>query len=818
MFRRKLLTSAIAGAVAGTGMAAGSLPAFAQQVPGPAEQVRGSVLEEIVVTATRREQSLQDVPISVTAISGDRLERNYPQDARDLNGIAPNVQLQPVGAFQNAAAFYIRGVGSSDIESATDPGIATFIDEVYQGRTSTALQDFVDVTAVEVLRGPQGTLFGRNAIGGVVHLRHNEPDLLETTAGGSVLAGDFGRLDIRLMGNLAVTETVALRVAAKSTNSDGFYKNRTPDAPDLNGQDRITVLPSIKWAPNDAWDVVVRGEYNRTRDDSWANIPYNACRSDPRTTPAFTGGNDLVIDFIDGVFGNPVDAAAFCGREATDDSFNVRHDQPIGSFSNFDIWGITAQVNHYMDGVGTFTYVGNYRDVEEDVANDFDTTDYNLFHTQRIQDHYQFSHELRFASDFSETMHLVTGLYYFEQEYEMDQFTRGAFVAPATEIFGGSVQLNQAWAAFGQVDWNVTPQVMLTAGIRYSEEEKDFEHCGVGFGNPATRTCEIDIGEGPFSTLLVADEKWTDVSPKLGVNYYFDDNIMAYASWTRGFRSGGFNGRGNTPFSIGPFDKETADNYEIGVKADLWQNRLRMNASAFLMDYDDLQRATIRPAPGGAGQETVTDNVGSARNRGVELELMALITDALSVNLTVGYLDADNRDWCSAVRGVSPTPEPPEGFVQCAPATEVFTPVGDLAGFLVPLDVSDLPPPQSPEWQTRLDVTYEFPLVDTGTVTLVGTWMFSDEVSLVAGGLPAGTLTGVVNYDGTFINPRRDSWNMFNASATWRSANDDLRVSFFVKNITDEIYVSTGTFVAGLFNFVQANQPRHWGLELAYRM
>jgi iron complex outermembrane receptor protein len=808
MFRRSLLASAIAG----TGVAVPSTPVLAESAAA------GGVLEEVVVTATRRTESLQDVPISVTAISGDRLQNNYPQDARDLNGIAPNVQLQPVGAFQNAAAFYIRGVGSTDIESATDPGIATFIDDVYQGRVSTALQDFVDVSAVEVLRGPQGTLFGRNAIGGVVHLRHNEPELGATQFGASVLGGSRDRFDAKVMGNVAVSDTLAFRVAAKSTNSDGFYDNEAPGAPDLNGQDRITVLPSVRWAPDDNWNVGLRGEYNRTRDDSWANIPYSACRADPAASAPFTGQNDVIIDFIAGVFGNPAAAASFCGQEVDDDSFDVRHDQPIGSFSDFDVWGFTADVERYLEGVGTITYIGNYRDVEEDVANDFDTTDFNLFHTQRIQDHYQFSHELRFASEFSGAVHLVTGLYYFEQEYEMDQFTRGALIAPATEIFGHSVQLDQAWAAFGQVDWNVTQRLTVTAGLRYSEEEKEFNHCGVGFGDPATRTCQIDLGAGPISTEIEKQEEWSDVSPKLGVSYVVNDKVMVYGSWAQGFRSGGFNGRGNTEFSVGPFDEETVDNYELGIKADLWQDRLRVNASAFLMDYQDLQRASIRPAPGGAGQETVTDNVGSAENKGVELEVTALVTPAFTLNLTVGYLDARNEDWCSAVQGVLPTANAPAGFSQCADATEVLTPGGASAGFLVPVDVSHLPPSQSPEWQTRLDASYELLLGDAGSLTLIGTWQYSDEVSLVAAGLPAGTLDGIVNYDGSFINPVRDSTNILDFSATWRSADSRYRASFFVKNATDEIYASTGTFVAGLFNFVQVNHPRHWGLELAYNL
>ncbi len=806
IFRKKM----IAGTIAGITAAMSNMPGYAES--------EGTYLEEIVVTATKRAESAQEVPIPVTGIGQSQIERNYVQDARDLNGIAPNVQLQPVGAFQNAAAFYIRGVGSTDIESATDPGIATFIDDVYQGRVSTALQDFVDVSAVEILRGPQGTLFGRNAIGGVVHLKHNEPDLEQTDFGASILIGEEDRTDVKIVANVPLSDTVGFRLAAKSTNSDGFYDNKSPTGGDLNGQDRITALPSLLWVPNEKWDVLIRGEYNRTRDDSWANIPYNACPSDPLTTPAFTGGNDVIIDFIDGIFGAPAAAAGFCGREVDEDSLDVRHDTPIGSFSDFDVWGLTAKVNRHIDGIGTLTYIGNYRDVEEDVANDFDTTDFNLFHTQRIQEHDQFSHELRFASDFSGQWDLVAGLYYFQQEYEMDQFTRGALVAPATEIFGYSNQLNTAWAAFAQADWNISDQFVLTAGLRYSAEEKEFDHCGVGFGDPVTGRCQLDLGAGPFSTLLSEDEDWSDVSPRLGISYFPGDDIMIYGSWARGFRSGGFNGRGNTASSIGPFDEETADNFEVGIKAELLDNRLRLNASVFLMEYDDLQRTSIRPAPGAAGQETVTDNVGSAENRGAELEVTALLTESFSMSLTIGYLDAENDEWCSAVNGVLPTATPPSGFSQCQGETQVFAPDGSVAGFLVPVDVSDLPRAQSPELQTRLDLIYDFPLADTGTVTLVGSWIYSDEVSLVAAGLPAGTLNGVTNYDGAFVNPERDSWSIYNASATWRSNSERYRVSFFVKNISDEIYAVTGTFVAGLFNFVQVNHPRHWGLEFSYNM
>ncbi|MCP5185574.1 MAG: TonB-dependent receptor [Pseudomonadales bacterium] len=801
MFRKSLLHSAIAGSLVATAV-----------VP-PVLAAGSSVLEEVVVTATRREESAQDVALPVTAVSGDVLERQFAQDARDLNGIAPNVQLQPVGAFQNAAAFYIRGVGSSDIESATDPGIATFIDEVYQGRVSTALQDFVDVSAVEVLRGPQGTLFGRNAIGGVVHLRHNDPSLEGNDWGVGVLVGQEQRFDIRFMGNVAVNDKLAFRLAGKRTSADGFYRNQTPGAPDVNGQDRITLFPSMKYQINDNWDLVIRGEYNRTRDDSWANVPYSACRTNPATG---TAGNDVIINVIRGI-GGADEAAAFCGQEVSNKSFKVRHDQPLGSFSDFDVWGTTARLNGYFDGLGTMTYIGSYRNVEEDVVNDFDTSDYNLFHTRRIQDHYQLSHELRFTSDFSDAIDVVAGAYYFEQEYEMDQFTYGALVGGGP-IFGNSKQLNEAWALFANVDWHINDKLTVTGGLRYSDETKDFDHCGVGFGDPVTRQCARSFGGPVISTLLSKSKDWNAFSPKLGVSYFLADDIMVYGSWARGFRSGGFNGRGNTESSVGPFDEETADNYEIGIKADLLDNRLRLNASAFFMDYDDLQRAAIRPAPGAAGQETVTDNVGAAENKGVELEVTALVTDNFTVNFTAGYLKAENKEWCAAVLGVQATNSALPGFTQCGDPVTVTAPGGGVAGFLVPIDVTNLPPAQSPKWQTRLDLIYDFDLGDNGTLTAVGTWFYRAKNTIVSAGLPAGTLDGINQYNGEYINPWRDASHIFDASLNWRSMDARWRVSGFVKNITNELYPSTGTFVAGLFNFTQMNNPRNWGLELAYNL
>jgi iron complex outermembrane receptor protein len=805
MFEKRILAGSIAAAAAMSGAGA---PAYAEQ----------TALEEIIVTATKREESIQDVPVVVTAISGDALERTFAHDARDLNGIAPNVMLQPVGAFQNATAFFVRGVGSSDIESATDPGIATFVDDAYQGRVSTAMVDFVDIQSVEILRGPQGTLFGRNAIGGVVHIRHAEPDLSETAFGGAVLFGEDGQQEYKAVVNVPlVQDKLAFRLAGKHTKLDGYYENESPGAPDVSGLDRLVLLPSLKWQATDELSVLIRGEWSETRDDSYANIPLNACRADPASFPPVGAAgtpNDIVIDFIGTVFGQPATAASYCGGEPSKDQFKVRHDQSEGSFSNFDVWGLTAKLEYDLPN-GTLTYIGSYRDTEEDVVNDFDTTDFQLFSTDRIQDHWQTTHELRFAGDFGDRVSLVAGAYYFEQEYEMDQFTFGALVGGGP-IFGNSIQNHDSWAIFGQADYRLTDQLVLIGGLRYAEENKSFDHCGVGAGDPVTRTCQLP---GLGSTLIQEEESWNNVSPKAGIQYYFDDDVMAYFTWSRGFRSGGFNGRGNTPQSVGPFDEEEGDNWEIGIKGDFLDNRLRVNATAFLLDYQDLQRGIIRPAPdGGGGQETVTENVGSAEHRGFEVEVNALLGENLTLSASIGYLDAKNEEWCAPLQGTLEVDAPPAGFEQCEPSVEVLDLAGDVVGYLVPIDASGLEPAHAPKWSTRLAAVYELDLGASGSLTFGADWLHRSKSSLVAAGFPVGTTDGVDNYDGSFVTAIRNSHDIVNLNVTWRDESQRFRVSAFLKNATDERYFNTGTYVAGLFNFTSLNEPRRFGVEVAYNM
>ncbi len=880
--------------------------------PGPDPLASQPMIEEIVVTATRRDENLQRVAIPMTSVSGEALERAFAQDLRDLTNASPNVILEPVGIFQNSAAFVIRGQGTADIESASDSKVAILVDGVVQGRVSTALGDMLDVNAVELLRGPQGTLFGRNTIAGAVLVNRNAPQFDDTSFGASVQAGNFGRLDVKGIANLPLSETVALRLAAKSTNHDGYWKNTFNDER-RGANDRLTVLPSLRWAPNERTDVVVRGEWGRTRDDTYPGASHHYCRDDPFTL--FTGGgsgaggspdNDLIIltqtlhNLIVGGQ-DPATAAAnaaeLCGRPIEDQSaseeYRYINTEFRGQGADNDQWGITVQVDHELPDLGIITYIGNYRDTEESITFMLEGSRHDLFAGRRDQEHDQTSHELRFASTFSDRFDFVAGAYYFEQEFTMLQESFGILFAPnilltqpgAPPTFthpatrgqaGWSNQSNDAWAVFTQGNWHVNDQLTLMLGGRFTSEKKSFRHCGVGAGDPTaafssslpgcqsvplwevdfTEIVPVDLtpqygltpaigfdssggAEGGCrpeldpsgaqilcNNLLRGSESWTEFTATAGLRYQFNDDIMGFATWAQGFKSGGFNGRATTPTTIGPFDPETADNFEIGVKSQWFDNRVQVNLNAFYTDIQDFQQAFIRPSQGAGGQETVGSNLGSVETKGFEAEIRAVPTQNLSLWTSVGYLNTKQKGFCADGDGFSGTdpdnpPDLPGPFSQdleqCAPAERVTNEVGQFLGWLVPTDNSNLlPGPRSPKWSVSAGFAYDWNLDQFGRLTIAADWIYRTKQLVSAS--RATELEGVQQFNGDFLNHMRGSSDIINASLTWRDTSERFRVSGFVKNLTNEIHNQATTNVGGLLEIRVPNIRRHWGVELAYNL
>jgi iron complex outermembrane receptor protein len=826
--------------------------AQAQDGPPGGEPARAgprTQLETVVTQATRVETSAQSTPVATTSISGEQLDRTFAVDLRDLSSQAPNVNLEPVGAFQNASAFFIRGFGSSDIESATDPGVGVFIDGVYQARTSTALSDLLDISNVEILRGPQGTLFGRNTIVGAVIVNHAKPDTQDFAVKGEVTVGNYGQIDVSGVVNVPlVQDKAALRLAAKSTNNDGFYYNVTDHAK-YGATDRMTFLPSLRFTPTDNLEVGLRGEVVRERDDSWGNAPYSVCTGN--TFPSVA--NSQTVPFIEWVYEGQAGLDKVCARNRGKNDFREIHaDNTSGRGSDFDVWGLTGEINYTIPDVGTITYVGNYRHVYENVFSDFDSTDLPIFETQREQWHHQTSHELRFASDFSEKIDFVAGFYYFDQRYMMEEDVYGwlfdanfgdAFgtaiaqrlgAAPGdpqatlsaldanADGFGETVQTDRSWAVFLNANWHFWNDVTLIAGVRYTEEKKNFHSCAPSPVNDAvSRTCNPDPLVGNYfdsATDILAPNRnrWTNVSPKAGLTWQANDSLFLYASWTRGFRSGGFNGRCGSTATCQPFNPESADSYEVGMKWDGLDNRLRVNLTGFWLDYSNQQVGIIRASSGaGGGEETVTANAGSARSRGIELEIDALPAEGLKLWGSLGYLDAKYTDFCVDIDGPSAAdPGPASG--SCDPDGAFSYLDNGTQFYIFPTDNTSLALMRAPKWTISSGFAYEVPVGNAGSLEFAGDWHFQSRSNQASNGIPAGSTAGVLNYDGVLVTPMRKASNIFNASVTWREAQERYKVSLFMKNITNVHYIQSITAVAALFNFIQDNNPRTYGIQISF--
>jgi outer membrane receptor protein involved in Fe transport len=600
---------------------------------------------------------------------------------------------------------------------------------------------------------------------------------------------------------------------------------------------------------------------------------------------------------------DPVSAAANAAQicatpiddHSTEAEWTAPNTEPRGQGADADLWGTTVEANYVLQDTGTITYIGNYRQVDEDIIFSIDASLHDLFAGRREQDHYQYSHELRFASSFSDTWDFVAGAYYFQQEYTMKQQSWGLLFAPNIVLgptlgFSGPVsftspetqgqagfsnQRNDAWALFTQANWHVTDQLTLTAGGRYTEETKDFKHCAVGSGDP-TRT----VGDGtsacnnvpafvvdftaplvpgtptplfPLTPAIGFDtsggagagcrpvldptgapitcnnmlgpltESWSEFTPMAGISYQFTDDIMGFFTYTAGFTAGGFNGRAGSATTMGPFEPETADNFEIGVKSEWMDNRLRVNANAFSTTVDEFQTAFIRPAPNGGGQETIQSNLGSLETKGVELEVQAVPTESLSLWATVSWLDTERKDFCTdpdGPSGTDPNVPPTVGgphsadLPVCGPAQRIDDATGNFVGWLVPNDLEELNPTgRSPEWTYSAGFAYDWQLDSYGSLTLSADWQYQDEQTIA--GSRVNELPGVVDYQGRLISHFRDESDVYNASLIWRSAEGKYEAALFGKNLTDETFVQSVTNVGGLLNFRTPNIRRHWGLELS---
>lgn len=615
-------------------------PALAQADASPSTQNAEREANDnlIVVTARKREESLQDVPLAVTAISQQELDRQFFQTVSEIEQLVPNVELadNPFGGRQLNAT--IRGVGFADVEKSFEPAVGFSIDGVFLGTSGGASIDAFDIASIEVLRGPQGTLFGRNTVGGVINVRRTAPTE-DLGFRGKVRLGNNGREDYRAVFNTGRIGAFALKAYVFNTNSETFSTNLVTGRPDKLDDNwsyggALSIEPSPEISAVISLDIF---DDNSGQQPNYTLSLPGALFCDLTSIPAGIPGVDPVV--APESFGAGCIGASF--TPAQESGFST-HIQAIPVVNSTDGYSITSNIDWDISESLTLTSVTGYRSSDETLRTDnmggplvtlaAAPVQVPLFFAVRSVEQEQFSQELRLAGTIGDSLDFVAGAFYLDSTYDLvggpgpgGQGFGTIFIlgGPAGEFTAG--QDTTAVAVFADGSFSLTDQLTVSAGIRYSYEEKDFR---IAFFQGASA-----------GTSASPSENFDAVTGRLILQYQFADDIMAFGGWSRGFRSGGFNGRAASINSAGPYDSETVDNFEGGLRMEFANNRIRVNPTVFYTKYDDQQVEVSGPSPGGI-PETLVQNAASSTIWGVELEASARITDDLDLRLAVGYLNA----------------------------------------------------------------------------------------------------------------------------------------------------------------------------------
>ena len=763
-----------------------------------------ATLEEVVVTARKTAESLQDTPISVTALSGDRLEDMGLSRITKLQNVTPNLVFQNTPAYSGAgnnAAVYIRGVGQKDFVPTIDPGVGIYVDEVYLGRSAGAVLDMIDIQQVEILRGPQGTLFGKNTIGGAISITTTKPN---EEFGGKVdiKVGTDERRNIRGVLNVPLSDTLFARGSFGSLQQDG-YVFRPFDDKDLGNQDTLMGRLALRWVPSDTFTADLSFDYY---DDETNGPPLLITRVDefPESATAIPGGN---FPFINNLFAgfspdfggpNPIvctfpNAPSACFTSANAVTGNNTNLGTGPNYSEMENEAVSLTLTWDLDAF-TAKLITSYRSLDGEFANDRDGYPQNdgqpavpglpilvnpvthYFDTFK-QD--QFSVELQLTgSAIEDRLRWVAGVYAFEEDGE--NINPVDFTTVSLQS-GGYFDYSSE-AVFAQATFDFTEKLSATAGIRYTKEDRDYlpdqyiEEMPLG-GLPfpcfnsdgSTKICALGDRAVPYETV---NNSISENTPMVSISYSFTDDVMLYGTYSEGFKVGGFTQRIFPPEpSLPAFGPEYVDSLEAGIKAELLDNSLRVNLAVYSADYSDLQILISEPSRVGP----YTTNAGDATIDGFELEINYLSQNGVLIDLAVGYTDAGydslNPDLFSGLR------------------------VSDPFVFIS-------------EWNTNLSVTKTFD-TQVGDITPRLDWSWRSEFYTNAGGLPFAPA-----WADPLVQP---DYSVVNVSARWESATSGLSVTVGVDNVADEEFSIFGDYQSTFGSTAQAfDRGRQYYLMLGY--
>jgi len=689
-------------------------------------------LEEVVVTAQKREQNLQEVPVAVTAFDASALENAGVQDVTELQKTAPNVTMQVSRGTNSTLTSYVRGIGQADPLWGFEPGVGLYVDDIYLARPQGGVLDVFDVERIEVLRGPQGTLYGKNTIGGAVKYvtkrLTGEPEL---NVSGAV--GSYNQRDLKISGQLPLIEDKLFLGASVAQFKRDGYGEFLQNGDENYDKDLMAARISLEWLPSD--DVSVRFSADRTEDDSNAK-----------------GGHRLTDSVL-----NPTEAVP---SDVFDSNSDMDTDNEVESSGASLI--VSWDVNDSM----TFKSITSYREGETETNIDFDNTSLPSLHVPAVYDDDQTTQEFQLSYS-SDNLDIVGGLYYYEGtasgafDVLLGLFNpAGAFDPSLGEfdaVTAGTVDTT-SYAAYVHATYAINEAWALTLGGRYTVDEKDAEVYKASLLVDGTSD---QLGGDTLATLAVAtdyenDEDWSEFSPRISVDYKWNDETLLYASYSEGFKSGGFDMRGDAtknPATVDGYDPELVDTWELGIKTELLDGRVRLNAAAFYTDYTDVQVTVQQSSDGGTNFVSSVLNAGEADIRGFEVEALAQVTENLSASLMMGYINAEFEE------------------------VETDTPSGtvDLA--------DDWNFANTPEKTASLKLMYNTSLGNLGELALSAGVSYRDETQIFP------QVESLVD---------ENSYTLWDASAVWYSADEHWTVGLHGKNLSDEEYRVGGYNFANL--------------------
>ena len=706
-------------------------------------------LDTIVVTARRREESLLDTPVAVTAVSGDFLESAGAVDITSVQRFTPNATIEVARGSNSTLIAFIRGIGQQDPLWGFEPGVGVYVDDVFFARPQGAVLDIFDVDRIEVLRGPQGTLYGRNTIGGAI--KYVTRDLNMDEAEGSIRFnyGSYNQLDVIARGSVPLSDTFAIGAAVAKYSRDGFGENVFTGAEHYN-KDVLAGRVSAEWRPTDTFRLKFAAD--QTQDDSNAKHGH-------RRLPSADGSFPVTGDIYDTRGG-------------------------LGDENSVETRGASLTAEWDINPNVTLKSITAYRDSDTITPIDFDALPQADFDVPATYEDDQFSQELQVQFE-AGRLSGVGGVYY------LDSTASGDFdvilAALGITVYQAGEQEKENIAAFMDVNYEFTDQWTLSVGGRYTQDDTTADvnrelWLGLGSGSfDSSNSASVFLAtQTGYEGLNRTDEQFT---PRVSLSFEPTDELTLYGSYSQGFKAGGFDPRAREdldPFGLSQqgFGPEIVDSYELGAKGVFFDNRLSLNTALFYADYSD-QQITVQQGADSDGNGTNDTfissvfNAGQSTYSGVEIEGLLAVTDALTINGNLGYIDAQIDEIISAGEDIS------DGFVV----------------------------QNTPEWTGRIGFNYDHKFEGGDVVSFNGAAAYRDGYNLFNvenQGFAAGT-SAVFPDGGPALDP--ESTTTLDLSVVWTSPSGGMRFGIYGRNLTDEEYE------VAAYNFVT---PSQLGADSAY--